>query len=75
MALTKKEQEDLQPIIHETVTKKLGFPEKAVMKAAMQCIIDDLDHESATEKMVSLLDGDLAPRFVEDLHRNVTNFR
>jgi len=75
MSLSKKEQDEIQPIIHETVAKRLGFPENAVIKAAMQCLVDDLDHESASRNMSSLLGDDLAPRFVEDLLNNVQKFR
>ena len=75
MSLSKKEIEELQPIIHETVTKRLGFPEKAVMKASLSCLMDNLDHEGATNNMAALLGDDLAPRFVEDLLNNVNKFR
>ncbi|XP_057292149.1 U4/U6 small nuclear ribonucleoprotein Prp3-like [Hydractinia symbiolongicarpus] len=75
MSLSKKEIDELQPIIQDTVSKRLGFPEKAVMKAALSCLTDNLDHEDATEKMSSLLGDDLAPRFVEDLLDNVRKFR
>jgi len=75
MALSKKDMDELQPIIHDTVTKRLGFPEKAVMKASMACLIDGLDHDEATGKMAGLLGDDLAPRFVEDLLNNVNKFR
>ena len=75
MPLTKKEVDELQPIIRETVTKRLGFPENAVMKAAVACLQEELDHDMATEKMSSLLGDDLAPRFVEDLHHNVHMFK
>lgn len=75
MALSKKELDELQPIIHETVAKRLGFPEQAVMKAATSCLSEKLDHESATEKMSGLLGDDLASRFVEDLLNNVNKFR
>ncbi|XP_002156722.2 U4/U6 small nuclear ribonucleoprotein Prp3 [Hydra vulgaris] len=73
--LSKKDIDDLQPIIRETVSKRLGFPEKAVMRAALSCIVDNLDNERSTEKMASLLGDDLAPRFVEELMNNVSKFR
>ena len=75
MPLTKKEVDELQPIIKETVTKRLGFPENAVIKAAVACLQEELDHEMATEKMSSLLGDDLAPRFVEDLLNAAHKFR
>jgi len=75
MPLTKKEVDELQPIIKETVTKRLGFPENAVIKAAVACLQEELDHDMATEKMSSLLGDDLAPRFVEDLQNAASRFR
>lgn len=75
MPLTKKEVDELQPIIKETVTKRLGFPENAVIKAAVACLQEELDHDMATEKMSSLLGDDLASRFVEDLLNAAHKFR
>lgn len=75
MPLTKKEVDELQPVIHETVTKRLGFPEKAVMKAAVACLQEELDHDMATEKMSSLLGDELASRFVEDLQHAVNIYK
>ena len=75
MAASRKEQEELQPVIQETVVQRLGFPEKAVIKAAMSCLAEDLDHDESVGKMSALLGDELASRFVEDLNRNVDNFR
>ena len=73
--LPKKDLEELQTVIHETVTNRLGYPENAVMKASLSCVTDELDHEEATRKMASLLGDDLAPRFVEDLLNNVNKYK
>ena len=75
MALSRKEQEEMQPIILETVTQRLGFPEKAVMKAALSCLAQKLDRDETTEQLSALLGQDLAPRFVEDLFTRVERYR
>jgi len=74
-SLSKKDMDELQTVIHETVTKRLGYPENAVMKASLSCVVEELEHEEATSKMSSLLGDDLAPRFVEDLLNNVNKFK
>ena len=71
MALSRREQEDLQPIILETVTQRLGFPEKAVMKASLSCLAQNLNRDETVEQLSALLGKDLAPRFVEDLFNKV----
>ena len=75
MPLTKNQVDELQPLIKETVINRLGFPENAVIKAAVACLQEELDHDMATEKMSSLLGDELAPRFVEDLHHAVHRFK
>ncbi len=74
MALSRKEQEELQPIILETVTQRLGFPEKAVMKASLSCIAQKLDRDETVDQLSALLGQDLAPRFVEDLFNRIERF-
>lgn len=74
-SLNRKDQDELHPVIRETVVKRLGFPENAVIKAAISCLSDGLDVSGCVDKMAALLGDDLAPRFVEDLFLNVEKFR
>eukprot|EP00794_Sanderia_malayensis_P018835 gene18835-20731_t len=74
MALSRKEQEELQPMILEVVTQRLGFPEKAVIKASLSCIAQKLDRDQTIDQLSSLLGQDLAPRFVEDLFGKIDRF-
>ena len=75
MALSRREQEELQPLILETVTQRLGFPEKAVMKASLSCLTQNFDREQTVEQLTALLGQDLAPRFVEDLFNRIDRAR
>ena len=75
MALSRREQEELQPLILETVTQRLGFPEKAVMKASLSCLSQNLDRQETVDQLSALLGQDLAPRFVEDLFSKVERAR
>lgn len=75
MALSRREQEELQPLILETVTQRLGFPEKAVMKASLSCLTQNLDREQTVDQLTALLGQDLAPRFVEDLFNRIDRAR
>ena len=75
MALSRRELEELQPLILETVTQRLGFPEKAVMKASLSCLSQNFDREQTVDQLSALLGQDLAPRFVEDLFNRIERGR
>ncbi|XP_028391992.1 U4/U6 small nuclear ribonucleoprotein Prp3-like [Dendronephthya gigantea] len=74
MALSRKEVEEIKPWLKDTVKKRLGYSEKSVVNAAIQCLQNNLDKDSASKELTSLLD-DLAPRFVDDLFTKLDRIR
>ena len=74
MSVTRRELEELKPWLEDTVKKRLGYNEKSVVNAAMYCVSKNLDKKSSCAQLSSLLD-DLAPQFVEDLFRKVTQLK
>ena len=74
MALSRKEVDEIKPWLKDTVKKRLGYSEKSVVNAAIQCLQNNLDKDSACKELTSLLD-DLAPRFVDDLFSKLDRIR
>jgi hypothetical protein len=74
MALSRKEVDEIKPWLKDTVKKRLGYSEKSVVNAAIQCLQNNLDKDSASKELTSLLD-DLAPRFVDDLFSKLDRIR
>ena len=74
MALSRKEVDEIKPWLKDTVKKRLGYSEKSVVNAALQCLQNNLDKDSASKELTSLLD-DLAPRFVDDLFSKLDRIR
>lgn len=74
MALSRREAEEIKPWLTETVKKRLGYSESAVVNAALQCLQQNLDKDSACQQLSSLLD-DLAPAFVNDLFTKLDRMR
>lgn len=74
MALSRKEVDEIKPWLKDTVKKRLGYSEKSVVNAALQCLQNNLDKDSACKELSSLLD-DLAPRFVDDLFSKLDRLR
>ncbi|CAB3995994.1 U4 U6 small nuclear ribonucleo Prp3 [Paramuricea clavata] len=74
MALSRKEVDEIKPWLKDTVKKRLGYSEKSVVNAALQCLQNNLDRDSASKELTSLLD-DLAPRFVDDLFSKLDRIR
>ena len=74
MALSRKEVDEIKPWLKDTVKKRLGYSEKSVVNAALQCLQSNLDKDSTCKELTSLLD-DLAPRFVDDLFSKLDRIR
>lgn len=74
MALSRREVDEIKPWVTETVKKRLGYSESAVVNAALQCLQKNLDKDSACQQLSSLLD-DLAPAFVNDLFSKLDRIR
>ena len=74
MALSRKEVDEIKPWLKDTVKKRLGYSEKSVVNAALQCLQNELDKDTACKELTSLLD-DLAPRFVDDLFSKLDRIR
>lgn len=74
MALSRKEVDEIKPWLKDTVKKRLGYSEKSVVNAAIQCLQNNLDKDRACKELTSLLD-DLAPRFVDDLFSKLDRIR
>ncbi|XP_031571014.1 U4/U6 small nuclear ribonucleoprotein Prp3-like [Actinia tenebrosa] len=72
--VSRKELDELKVWIGESVKKRLGFNEKSVVKAALDCVSKNLDKRSSIEQLATFLD-DLAPQFVEDLFNRVTQIK
>ncbi len=74
MALSRKEVDEIKPWLKDTVKKRLGYSEKSVVNAAIQCLQNNLDKDTACKELTALLD-DLAPRFVDDLFSKLDRIR
>lgn len=74
MALSRKEVDEIKPWLKDTVKKRLGYSEKSVVNAALQCLQNNLDKDSACKELTSLLD-DIAPTFVDDLFSKLDRIR
>ena len=70
MGITRKEAEDLKPVISKAVTKVLGFSDSAVVVAAVNCLSNNLDKNSTIEHLKPLMDNS-ASKFVEELYNNI----
>lgn len=71
---SKRELDDLKVWIGDSVKKRLGFNEKSVVQAALDCVSKNLGKRSSIEQLAIFLD-DLAPKFVEDLFNRVSHIR
>lgn len=74
MALSRREAVEIKSWLTETVKRRLGYSESAVVNAALQCLQQNLDKDSACQQLSSLLD-DLAPAFVNDLFSKLDRMR
>ena len=74
MGISRKEAEDLKPVISKAVTKILGFSDSAVVVAAVNCLSNNLDKKSTIEHLKPLMD-DSASRFVEELYNNIEDVK
>ena len=74
MGITRKEAEDLKPVISKAVTKILGFSDSAVVVAAVNCLSNNLDKKSTIEHLTPLMDKS-ASKFVEELYNNIEDVK
>ena len=72
--VSRRELDELKVWIGDSVKKRLGFNEKSVVKAALDCVSKNLDKRSSIEQLTIFLD-DLAPQFVEDLFNRVSRIK
>ena len=74
MGITRKEAEDLKPVISKAVNKILGFSDSAVVVAAINCLSNNLDKKSTIEHLTPLMDK-AASKFVEELYNNIEDVK
>ena len=74
MGITRKEAEDLKPVISKAVSKILGFSDDAVVVAAVNCLSKNLDKVSTIEHLKPLMDNS-ASKFVEELYNNIEDVK
>ncbi|XP_062511867.1 U4/U6 small nuclear ribonucleoprotein Prp3-like [Corticium candelabrum] len=74
MALSRQELDELRPYVSSITSDVLGFPETAVVSAAMDCVSKNLEKEKIALHLRTLLD-DLAPSFVDKLSDKVEQIK
>lgn len=73
-SINRRDLEELKGWVEASVKKRLGFNEKSVVKAALDCVSMNLDKRSSVKELSTFLD-DLAPKFVEDLFSKVVEIK
>ena len=54
MALTRRELDDLRPWMSSVTSEMLGFPETAVVSAAMDCVSQNMDSDRMAGEMTEI---------------------
>lgn len=73
-SISKRDLDELKTWVESSVKKRLGFNEKSVVKAALDCVSMNLGKKSSVKELETFLD-DLAPQFVEDLFNKVQEIK
>lgn len=75
MALSRKEVEELKPIIDRTVVKFLGFSEPTLATAAVSCLEKGYDKNKTVGKLADILEDTQAAKFTDKLYVALENFQ
>ncbi|KAK2194112.1 hypothetical protein NP493_2g07042 [Ridgeia piscesae] len=67
MSLSRKELDDLRPMVDRAVRKFLGFGEPTLVTAAINCIDKGYDARKTQSKLEGILDDSQASKFTEKL--------
>lgn len=75
MALSRKEVEELKPIIDRTVVKFLGFSEPTLATAAVSCLEKGYDKHKTMGKLADILEDTQAAKFTDKLYIALEDFQ
>ncbi|RZF45074.1 hypothetical protein LSTR_LSTR002035 [Laodelphax striatellus] len=71
ISLSKKDADELKPLVDKTVEKFLGFNEPSLVATAMHCLISGYEKKKTTEKLSALLDSAKASRLADRVYELV----
>ena len=72
---TKKELNDLRPVLDKAVQKFFGFAEPSVVNAAVNCLGSGYDRDKTMKTLASLLDEDQAKGFTGKMFRAIDDYK
>jgi U4/U6 small nuclear ribonucleoprotein PRP3 len=75
MSLSRRELEDLKPMIDKAVQVFLGFSEPTLVTVAINCVDKGYDQRKTADKLLSYLDERQAKTFTEKLFSTYSEFK
>ncbi|XP_064595990.1 LOW QUALITY PROTEIN: U4/U6 small nuclear ribonucleoprotein Prp3-like [Liolophura sinensis] len=75
MALSRKEQDELRPLLDITVQKFLGFSEPTLVTASLNCVDSGYDKRKTVDKLSTILDDTQASKFADKLFAVLDEYR
>lgn len=75
MSLSRKDLDELRPMLDRTVQKFLGFTEPTLVTAALNCVDKGYEKRKTIDKLSAILDESQAIKFSEKLYDTVNDFK